>query len=135
MWLVKPVRVIILLLVSIRLAAAGEPNWQVHYPLGRPELPPSYSRDDARDSIEVLGSVKTPGLVLPLAGLTLRRAIERCGGFLDSADLSHVAIYKNGEGFPIKIDALAIQSGKEPDPFLFKGDIVTICPQRTFDLP
>jgi protein involved in polysaccharide export with SLBB domain len=128
-------RVIILLLVSIRLAAAGEPNWRVYYAFSAPKLAPSYSQDEARASIEVLGSVKTPGLVPPLAGLTLMRAIERCGGFLDSADLSHVAIYKNGEGFPIKVDALAIQSGKEPDPFLFKGDVVTICPRSTFDLP
>jgi len=128
-------RVILLLLVSIRLATAGEPNWRVYYAFGAPKLTPSYSQDEARASIEALGSVKTPGLVPPLAGLTLMRAIERCGGFLDSADLRHVAIYKNGEGFPIKIDALLIQSGKKPDPFLFKGDIVTIRPRRISDFP
>jgi polysaccharide export outer membrane protein len=86
----------------------------------------------AKTSVDVLGSVNTPGSVefLPEQPMNLLDAIARAGGFNRLADRKHVTLTRSGangkqEKITINTDEL-IQGNTQQSWPLIKGDVVFV---------
>ena len=86
----------------------------------------------AKTSVDVLGSVNTPGSItfLPEQPMNLLDAIARAGGFNRLADRKHVTLTRSGEGgklekTTINTDDLIQANAKESWP-LVKGDVIFV---------
>ena len=89
----------------------------------------------AKTSVDVLGSVNTPGSItfLPEQSMTLLDAIARAGGFNRLADRKHVTLTRSGddgkqEKTTINTDDLIQGNAQESWP-LIKGDVIFV-PER-----
>jgi hypothetical protein len=83
-------------------------------------------RENANETVAVIGYVKRPGTIEPREGLTLTNALDESGGFTDWADHHHVGIWRDGEGRFVAVNVYAIERKEVDDPLLYKGDIVIV---------
>lgn len=74
--------------------------------------------------VSVIGEVKIPGEVTLFPGAKLTEIIARCGGFTDNADISNIALTR--EGKTSYIDLSNPQSLNSNDITLLPGDVVYV---------
>lgn len=80
-------------------------------------------------NVLVEGWVEKPGAYPVTPGLTLSGALVAAGGSVYAADLSRVVIRRTlgpGEQRIFAVDVAAIAEGREPDPAIVDGDVVSV---------
>lgn len=78
--------------------------------------------------ITLEGSVKQPGLYPVFGKTSLIQAIAMAKGLDELANPKRVAIFRQIEGqrMAAAFDLTAIRAGKEPDPQIYRGDIIVV---------
>ncbi len=74
--------------------------------------------------VTVIGEVRIPGEVILFQGAKLQEIIARCGGFTDNADISNIAITR--EGKTTYVDLSNPQSLNPADITLQPGDVIYV---------
>jgi polysaccharide export outer membrane protein len=79
-------------------------------------------------ALTVEGSVKTPGVYPVIGRTTLLQAIARSGGIGEYGNPKRVAIFRqiDGQRMAAAFDITTIRAGEEPDPEVFRGDIIVV---------
>jgi polysaccharide export outer membrane protein len=87
-----------------------------------------YLRPGISEDVYVLGGVTTPNVVVFNNQMTLVAAIAACGGPIQYAYLSHVAIIRGSLSSPMiaTVNYREIVKGQAPDVLLQQGDIVYV---------
>jgi protein involved in polysaccharide export with SLBB domain len=81
------------------------------------------------DRVFVAGNVKEPKPVLLKTPLTVRQAIAAAGGVLPATKKKGIILIRSDEAgnmTKIPVDLLAIETGKQEDPFLKPNDIIQV---------
>jgi len=80
------------------------------------------------DEVYVNGEVSQPGPVVYVEGMTLMQAISKVGSFKSTAAVNRIQIVRRVDGKEqiLRVDGRKIQDGKEPDPVLIPGDLITV---------
>lgn len=87
----------------------------------------------AGSNITVEGSVQNPG-VFPVNGkITLIQAIAMANGTDPSANERRVAVFRqiDGQRMAAAFDLVDIRRGEEPDPVIYRGDIIIVDGSKT----
>ena len=78
----------------------------------------------------VVGRVKAPGAIDGLNDLTLTKALEKVGGYIDFADRRHILIWRNAEKKWVWANESAIRRKEQIDLPLRNGDVVIVAGRR-----
>jgi len=78
------------------------------------------------DTISILGGVKRAGSFELKTGMTLLQAVALAGSFIEDARRDQIQIMRKGLKNPMRINAVRIVEGKEPDFPLEGGDVVYV---------
>ncbi len=80
------------------------------------------------DEVYVNGEVSQPGPVVYVEGMTLMQAISKVGSFKQTAAVNRIQIVRSvgGKEQTFIVDAKKIQDGRQPDPVLRPGDLITV---------
>ena len=78
------------------------------------------------DTISILGGVKRAGSFELKTGMTLMQALALAGSFLEDARRDQIQIMRPGLKSPLRVNAVRIVEGKEPDFLLKGGDVVYV---------
>lgn len=78
------------------------------------------------DTISILGGVKRAGSFELKTGMTLMQAVALAGSFIEDARRDQIQIMRQGSKAPLRINAVRIVEGKEPDFSLKGGDVVYV---------
>ena len=95
--------------------------------LNRPDVTVGIAASTQR-VLTVDGSVRQPGAIPVPGPLTLMQAIAMAGGTDENANLRRVAIFRQvgGQRMAAAFDLTSIRRGAEPDPAVFRGDIIIV---------
>lgn len=85
---------------------------------------------DADKVISVVGGVLNPHTIPAIEGLTVSKAIEMAGGFVDFANRRKVGLWRPKEGQFSTVDVRPVLQRKPgaSDPVLAAGDVVIVTP-------
>lgn len=119
---------IVIFLASMGIAVSREPShqFQGYYRGYLEQYAAAELPEKSNKAVAVIGLVKKPRTIEPRDGLTLTKALDESGGFMDFADHHHVGIWQDGEGRFIAVNVHAIERKQVDDPFLHAGDIVIV---------
>jgi polysaccharide export outer membrane protein len=84
---------------------------------------------ESRGSVlTVEGSVEKPGVYPVIGRTTLLQAVAQAGGVDENGNPKRVAIFRqiDGQRMAAAFDITSIRAGEEPDPQVFRGDIIVI---------
>lgn len=89
--------------------------------------------DAGGSKITVEGSVKQPGLYAVYGRTSLLQAIAMAKGVDEMGNAKRVAIFRQvkGERVAAAFDLTTIRQGKEPDPQVYRGDIIVVEGSKT----
>ena len=95
--------------------------------LNRPDVTVGIAASTQR-VLTVDGSVRQPGAVNVAGPMTLMQAIALAGGTDENANARRVAVFRtiSGQRMAAAFDLTSIRRGAEPDPPVFRGDIIVV---------
>lgn len=113
-------------LTTVQLQKALEDKLAVAY-LKNPDVTIGIAKSSG-STITVDGSVKQAGVFPVLSKITLIQAIALAGGTDESANDRRVAVFRriDGKRMAAAFDLQDIRRGKEPDPEVYRGDIIIV---------
>ncbi len=84
-------------------------------------------------SITLEGSINNPGIYPTFGNVTLIQAVAMAGGLDENANPRSVVVFRqiDGQRMAAGFDLTSIRRGEEPDPEIYRGDIVVIDGSRT----
>ena len=87
----------------------------------------------AGSSVTVEGSVNEPGIYPTFGEISLIQAIALGGGLDQNANPGTVIVFRqiDGQRMAAGFDLTAIRRGQEPDPAIYRGDIIVVDGSRT----
>lgn len=113
-------------LTTVQLQKALQDKLAVSY-LKNPDVTVGIAKSSG-STVTVDGSVKQAGVFPVLSKLTLIQAIAMAGGTDDTANERRVAVFRriDGKRMAAAFDLTDIRRGKEPDPEIYRGDIIVV---------
>ena len=84
-------------------------------------------------SITIEGSINNPGIYPTFGNVTLIQAVAMGGGLDENANPRTVVVFRqiDGERMAAGFDLTSIRRGEEPDPAIYRGDIIVVDGSRT----
>ncbi|WP_338243066.1 polysaccharide biosynthesis/export family protein [Aurantiacibacter hainanensis] len=84
-------------------------------------------------SITIEGSINNPGIYPTFGDVTLIQAVAMGGGLDDNANPRTVVVFRqiDGQRMAAGFDLTSIRRGEEPDPQIYRGDIIVVDGSRT----
>lgn len=79
-------------------------------------------------SVTIEGAVRRPGIYPSFGSMTLLKAMALGGGLTDTANEKRVFVFRqiDGQRMLAGFDLKTIRRGEEPDPEIFRGDIIVV---------
>lgn len=84
-------------------------------------------------SITIEGSINNPGIYPTFGDVTLIQAVAMGGGLDENANPRTVVVFRqvDGQRMAAGFDLTSIRRGEEPDPRIYRGDIIVVDGSRT----
>jgi polysaccharide export outer membrane protein len=113
-------------LTTVQLQKALEDKLSVSY-LKNPDVTVGIAKSSG-STVTVDGAVKQAGVFPVLSKLTLVQAVAMAGGTNQDANERRVAVFRRigGKRMAAAFDLTDIRRGKEPDPEIYRGDIIVV---------
>lgn len=113
-------------MTTVQLQKALKDKLSVSY-LKNPDVTVGIAKSSG-STVTVDGSVRQAGVFPVLSKLTLIQAVALAGGTTTDANARRVAVFRriDGKRMAAAFDLEDIRRGKEPDPEIYRGDIIVV---------